>query len=75
MIALTNTIAIAIAITIAIAIAITITITIITISPGRNVHTTHTPTLGGKRAADSIGESESEICSRQYPIVYRSCSI
>jgi hypothetical protein len=68
-------IAITITNTIAIAIAIAITITIITFSPGPNVHTTHTPTIGGKRAADSIGESESEICSPQDPIVYRSCSI
>jgi hypothetical protein len=68
-ISITNTIAIAIAI------AIAITITIITISPGQNVHTTHTPTIGGQRAADSIGESKSEICSPQDPIVYRSCGI
>ena len=66
---ITNTIAIAIAI------AIAITITIITISPEPNVHTTHTPTISGKQAADSIGESESEIWSPHDPIIYRSCSI
>jgi hypothetical protein len=34
---------------------------------------THTPTIGGKRAADSAGKSESEISSPQDPIVYLSC--
>jgi len=36
---------------------------------------THTPTIGRKRAVDSTGKSESEICSPQDPIVYLSCRI
>ena len=36
---------------------------------------THTPTIGGNKAADSTGKSESEICSPQDPIVYLSCRI
>jgi len=36
---------------------------------------THTPTNGGKRAADSAWKSQSEICSPQVPILYLSCRI
>jgi len=36
---------------------------------------THTPTIDAKRAADSSGKSELEICSPQDPIVYLSCRI
>jgi hypothetical protein len=49
---------------------ITIAFVTIAISPGQ-----HTPTIGGKQAADSAGKSESEICSPQDPIVYLSCRI
>ena len=36
---------------------------------------THPPTIDGKRATDSAGKSEAEICSPQDPIIYLSCKI
>jgi hypothetical protein len=56
----------------------TITIAIIAIAiipSATDLMRTHTPTIGGKRAADSAGKSELEICSPQDPIVYLSCRI
>jgi hypothetical protein len=60
-------------ITIAIITITIITIAIITISPGPM--RTHTPTIHGKQAADSTGQSESEISSPQDLIVYHSYRI
>ena len=67
MITITNTITIAI---------ITIAIIPLPSSPSApDRMRTHTPTIGGKRAADPTGKSESEICSPQDLIVYPFCRI
>jgi len=60
-------------ITIANTIAIAIAIAIFPSTPDRMRK--HMPTIDGKRAQDSAGKSEMEICSPQDRIVYHSCGI